>query len=41
MNFDLSHEHQMHQYLVASFVRDQLLPLEASVMGRETAGQGS
>ncbi|SHN58319.1 acyl-CoA dehydrogenase [Erythrobacter sanguineus] len=41
MNFELPHEHQMLKDLVARFVRDQLMPLEASVMARETAGQGA
>ena len=41
MNFELSHEHAMLKDLVAKFVRDQLMPLEATVMARETAGQGT
>lgn len=41
MNFDLSHEHTMLKDLVGKFVRDQLLPLESSVLARESAGQGS
>ncbi|PKP93704.1 MAG: acyl-CoA dehydrogenase [Alphaproteobacteria bacterium HGW-Alphaproteobacteria-14] len=41
MNFELSHEHAMLKDLVAKFVRDQLMPLETSVLARESAGQGS
>ncbi|WP_218508725.1 acyl-CoA dehydrogenase family protein [Variovorax sp. dw_308] len=40
MNFELEEEHQMLKDLVARFVRDELLPLEASAMAREsTTGQ--
>ncbi len=41
MHFELSHEHAMLKDLVGKFVRDQLMPLEASVLARESAGQGS
>ncbi|MDP2129540.1 MAG: acyl-CoA dehydrogenase family protein [Erythrobacter sp.] len=41
MNFELSHEHTMLKDLVGKFVRDQLMPLESSVLARESAGQGS
>lgn len=37
MNFELEEEHRMLKDLVARFVRDELLPLEASVMAREAA----
>ena len=41
MNFELSHEHTMLKDLVGKFVRDQLMPLETSVLARESSGQGS
>jgi Acyl-CoA dehydrogenases len=40
MDFELSEEHRMLKDLVARFVRDELLPLEAGVMAREAEGQG-
>ncbi|MEZ5649333.1 MAG: acyl-CoA dehydrogenase family protein [Burkholderiaceae bacterium] len=39
MNFDLEEEHRMIAEVVARFVRDDLIPLEAAVMARE-AGSG-
>ncbi|MDZ4276983.1 MAG: acyl-CoA dehydrogenase family protein, partial [Erythrobacter sp.] len=41
MNFELSHEHTMLKDLVGKFVRDQLMPLETSVLARESGGLGS
>lgn len=38
MNFELLDEHRMLQDLVARFVRDELLPLEATVLQREASG---
>ena len=40
MDFALSDEHRMLKELVARFVQDELLPLEAGVLAREAAGQG-
>jgi acyl-CoA dehydrogenase len=40
MDFELSEEHRMLKDLVARFVRDELMPLEAGVLAREAAGQG-
>ena len=40
MNFELSEEHRMLKDLVAKFVRDQLMPLEAGVLEREARGGG-
>ncbi|QUD87207.1 acyl-CoA dehydrogenase family protein [Phenylobacterium montanum] len=40
MNFELSEEHQMLKDLVARFVRDQLMPMEAGVLEREAKGHG-
>jgi acyl-CoA dehydrogenase len=40
MNFELSEEHRMLKDLVARFVRDELMPLEAGVLAREADGQG-
>ena len=39
MNFELSDEHRMLKDLVARFVTDELIPLEAATLARETAGQ--
>ena len=39
MIFELSEEHRMLKDLVTRFVADELLPLEASVLAREAAGQ--
>lgn len=41
MDFDLAEEHRMLQELVSRFVRDELLPLEASVLAREAVGDGT
>ncbi|MBV8273271.1 MAG: acyl-CoA dehydrogenase family protein [Cupriavidus sp.] len=38
MNFALDEEHQMLKDLVARFVREQLIPLEAAVLSREAEG---
>jgi acyl-CoA dehydrogenase len=40
MNFELAEEHRMLKDLVARFVRDELMPLEAGVLAREAAGEG-
>ncbi|HET6969599.1 MAG TPA: acyl-CoA dehydrogenase family protein, partial [Phenylobacterium sp.] len=40
MHFELSEEHRMLKDLVARFVRDELMPLEAGVMLREAEGKG-
>ena len=40
MDFELSEEHRMMKDLVARFVRDELMPLEAKVLAREASGQG-
>ncbi len=39
MQFELSEEHRMVKDLVADFVRDFMMPLEAAVMAREASGQ--
>ncbi|AMU08706.1 MULTISPECIES: acyl-CoA dehydrogenase family protein [Burkholderia] len=39
MNFELELEHRMIRDLVARFVKDELIPLEAAVMAREADGQ--
>ena len=39
MNFELSDEHRMLKDLVARFVTDELIPLEAATLAREAAGQ--
>jgi acyl-CoA dehydrogenase len=41
MQFDLAEEHQMLKDLVARFVRESLMPLEAAVMARDAAGEGA
>lgn len=41
MDFELSEEHRMLKDLVARFVRDELMPLEAGVMAREAEGKGA
>lgn len=38
MHFELDQEHQMLKDLVARFVREQLMPLEPTVLAREAAG---
>ncbi len=40
MDFELSEEHRMLKDLVARFVRDELMPLEAGVLAREASGDG-
>lgn len=40
MDFALSDEHRMLKELVARFVQDELMPLEAGVLARETDGKG-
>jgi acyl-CoA dehydrogenase len=40
MDFELSEEHRMLKDLVARFVRDELMALEAGVLAREASGQG-
>jgi acyl-CoA dehydrogenase len=40
VDFELSEEHRMLKDLVARFVKDELLPLEAGVLEREATGQG-
>lgn len=39
MNFELDPEHQTLKELVASFVREDLLPLESALLKREAAGE--
>ncbi len=41
MDFELAEEHRSLQALVAQFVKERLMPLEAAVLEREAAGQGS
>jgi alkylation response protein AidB-like acyl-CoA dehydrogenase len=41
MNFELAEEHRMLKDLVRKFVDSQLVPLEAEVLARDTAGKGS
>lgn len=40
MDFPLSEEHRMVRDVVSRFVKEDLMPLEASVLARETAGEG-
>ena len=40
MHFEISEEHRMLKDLVARFVKDELMPLEAGVMLREAEGKG-
>ena len=40
MQFELAEEHRMLKDLVANFVRDELMPLEAGVLAREAEGKG-
>ena len=40
MDFALSDEHRMLRDLVARFVKDELMPLEAGVLEREATGKG-
>ena len=39
MDFTLPEEHQMLKDLVARFVDDELMPLEANVLAREIKGE--
>tara|TARA_R110000824_G_scaffold315080_1_gene502159 strand:+ start:1 stop:1164 length:1164 start_codon:yes stop_codon:yes gene_type:complete len=41
MDFELAEEYRMLRDLVQRFVRDELMPLEASVLARDAEGQGS
>lgn len=41
MDFELIEEHRLLRDLVQRFVRDELLPLEAGVLARDAAGEGS
>lgn len=41
MDFSLSEEHRMLEELLAKFVRDELMPLEARVLEREANGEGA
>ena len=41
MDFELSEEHRMLKDLVARFVADELMPLEAKVLVRDAAGEGA
>jgi acyl-CoA dehydrogenase len=41
MDFELGEEHRMLKELVARFVADALLPLESSVLERESRGEGA
>ena len=41
MDFELSEEHRMLKDLVARFVADELMPLEAKVLERDAAGEGA
>ncbi len=40
MDFELAEEHRMLKDLVARFVRDELMPLEAKTLEREASGKG-
>src|SRR5476651_2679675 len=40
MDFEIAEEHRMLKDLVARFVRDELMPLEAGVLARDAEGQG-
>ncbi len=40
MEFELAEDHKMLKDLVARFVRDELMPLEAGVLAREAEGKG-
>ncbi len=40
MDFEIAEEHRMLKDLVANFVRDELMPLEAGVLAREADGKG-
>jgi acyl-CoA dehydrogenase len=40
LDFELAEDHRMLKDLVANFVRDELMPLEAAVLEREANGEG-
>jgi alkylation response protein AidB-like acyl-CoA dehydrogenase len=40
MDFEIAEEHRMLKDLVANFVRDELMPLEAGVLARDAEGKG-
>jgi acyl-CoA dehydrogenase len=40
MDFEIAEEHRMLKDLVANFVRDELMPLEAAVLARDAEGKG-
>src|SRR5579863_2372774 len=40
LDFELAEEHRMLKELVARFVRDELMPLEAKTLAREATGGG-
>jgi acyl-CoA dehydrogenase len=40
MDFELAEDHRMLKDLVARFVKDELMPLEAAVLAREAEGDG-
>jgi len=40
LEFELAEDHRMLKDLVANFVRDELMPLEAAVLEREARGEG-
>jgi len=40
MDFEIAEEHRMLKDLVARFVKDELIPLEAGVLLREAEGKG-
>jgi acyl-CoA dehydrogenase len=40
MDFEIAEEHRMLKDLVARFVRDELMPLEAAVLARDAEGKG-
>src|SRR5471030_2549800 len=40
LDFELAEEHRMLKDLVARFVRDELMPLEAKTLEREASGKG-
>jgi acyl-CoA dehydrogenase len=40
MDFEIAEEHRMLKDLVARFVRDELMPLEAGVLARDADGKG-
>ena len=40
LDFEIAEEHRMLKDLVARFVRDELMPLEAKTLEREASGHG-